>query len=103
MPETAVEEQTWNPPAWDQVADEFREAFPEIDPGEIRRRYEGARELGQWRYRLRGAEETTGTAFLRSTDPFGILADVSPFLCLLAMLLVRPWGLFGTKEELERV
>ncbi len=32
-----------------------------------------------------------------------LLSDVSPFLCLLAMLLVRPWGLFGTKEELERV
>jgi len=32
-----------------------------------------------------------------------LLSDVSPFLCLLAMLLLRPWGLFGTKEELERV
>src|SRR5258705_4841667 len=32
-----------------------------------------------------------------------LLSDVSPFLCLLAMLLVRPWGLFGTREELERV
>jgi branched-chain amino acid transport system permease protein len=32
-----------------------------------------------------------------------LLADVSPFLCLLAMLLVRPWGLLGTREELERV
>jgi branched-chain amino acid transport system permease protein len=32
-----------------------------------------------------------------------LLSDVAPFLCLLAMLLVRPWGLFGTKEELERV
>ena len=38
---------------------------------------------------------------VRYADP--LLADVSPFLCLLAMLLVRPWGLFGTKEELERV
>jgi branched-chain amino acid transport system permease protein len=38
---------------------------------------------------------------VRYGDP--LLADVSPFLCLLAMLLVRPWGLFGTKEELERV
>src|SRR2546422_2876227 len=28
-----------------------------------------------------------------------LLSDVSPFLCLLVMLLVRPWGLFGTKEE----
>ncbi|MBI4635387.1 MAG: branched-chain amino acid ABC transporter permease [Candidatus Rokubacteria bacterium] len=32
-----------------------------------------------------------------------LLSDVSPFLCLLAMLLLRPWGLFGTREELERV
>ena len=32
-----------------------------------------------------------------------LLSDVSPFLCLLAMLLIRPWGLFGTKAELERV
>ena len=32
-----------------------------------------------------------------------LLSDVSPFLCLLAMLLVRPWGFFGTREELERV
>jgi branched-chain amino acid transport system permease protein len=32
-----------------------------------------------------------------------LFSDVSPFLCLLVMLLVRPWGLFGTKEELERV
>jgi branched-chain amino acid transport system permease protein len=32
-----------------------------------------------------------------------LLADVSPFVCLLAMLLVRPWGLSGTREELDRV
>ena len=32
-----------------------------------------------------------------------LLSDVSPFLCLLATLLVRPWGLFGTKVELDRV
>ena len=38
---------------------------------------------------------------IRYGDP--LLSDVSPFLCLLVMLLVRPWGLFGTKEELERV
>jgi branched-chain amino acid transport system permease protein len=38
---------------------------------------------------------------VRYVDP--LLADVSPFLCLLAMLLVRPWGFFGTREELERV
>jgi branched-chain amino acid transport system permease protein len=32
-----------------------------------------------------------------------LLAEVSPFLCLLLMLLLRPWGLSGTREELERV
>ena len=32
-----------------------------------------------------------------------LLADVVPFLVLIAMLLVRPWGLFGTREELDRV
>jgi branched-chain amino acid transport system permease protein len=30
-------------------------------------------------------------------------SEVAPFVVLLGMLLVRPWGLFGTKEELERV
>jgi len=34
-------------------------------------------------------------------DP--LLSDVVPFFVLLAMLVVRPWGLFGTKEELNRV
>lgn len=32
-----------------------------------------------------------------------LLADVVPFIMLLAMLIVRPWGLFGTREELDRV
>jgi len=26
-----------------------------------------------------------------------------PFLVLIAMLIVRPWGLLGTREELDRV
>ena len=30
-------------------------------------------------------------------------SDVAPFVVLLLMLMIRPWGLFGTKEELERV
>ncbi|MDH4189509.1 MAG: branched-chain amino acid ABC transporter permease [Betaproteobacteria bacterium] len=34
-------------------------------------------------------------------DP--LLSDVVPFIVLLAMLVVRPWGLFGSKEELDRV
>ena len=32
-----------------------------------------------------------------------LLADVVPFLVLLATLVVRPWGLRGTREELDRV
>lgn len=32
-----------------------------------------------------------------------LLADVAPFIVLLAILMIRPWGLFGNKEELERV
>lgn len=34
-------------------------------------------------------------------DP--LLSDVIPFLVLIAMLIVRPWGLLGTREELDRV
>jgi branched-chain amino acid transport system permease protein len=30
-------------------------------------------------------------------------SEAAPFVVLLAMLLIRPWGIFGTKEELERV
>jgi len=30
-------------------------------------------------------------------------SEAAPFVVLLSMLLIRPWGLFGTKEELERV
>jgi branched-chain amino acid transport system permease protein len=30
-------------------------------------------------------------------------AEVAPFFVLLCMLLIRPWGFFGTKEELDRV
>ncbi len=32
-----------------------------------------------------------------------LLSEVVPFLVLIAMLVVRPWGLFGTREELDRV
>jgi branched-chain amino acid transport system permease protein len=34
-------------------------------------------------------------------DP--LLSEVAPFLVLIAILIVRPWGLFGTREELDRV
>ena len=30
-------------------------------------------------------------------------SEAAPFVVLLIMLLIRPWGLFGTREELERV
>lgn len=31
------------------------------------------------------------------------LADTIPFMIMLMVLLIRPWGLWGTKEEIERV
>jgi branched-chain amino acid transport system permease protein len=34
-------------------------------------------------------------------DP--LLSEVVPFVVLVAMLMVRPWGLFGSREELDRV
>ena len=34
-------------------------------------------------------------------DP--LLSDVVPFVVLIAMLVIRPWGLFGTREEFDRV
>lgn len=34
-------------------------------------------------------------------DP--LLSEVVPFLVLIVMLVIRPWGLFGTREELDRV
>ena len=38
---------------------------------------------------------------IQYVDP--LLSDVVPFLVLLVMLVIRPWGLFGSKEELDRV
>jgi len=32
-----------------------------------------------------------------------LLSDVVPFLVLLVVLAVRPWGLFGSREQLDRV
>lgn len=32
-----------------------------------------------------------------------LLADVIPFVILIVMLAFRPWGFFGTREELDRV
>ena len=34
-------------------------------------------------------------------DP--LLSEVVPFVILVAALIVRPWGLFGSREELDRV
>jgi branched-chain amino acid transport system permease protein len=34
-------------------------------------------------------------------DP--LLSEVVPFLLLIVVLMLRPWGLFGTREELDRV
>ncbi len=45
-----------------------------------------------------GAAEVLSIQYI---DP--LLSDVVPFLVLIAMLIVRPWGLFGTREELDRV
>ncbi len=45
-----------------------------------------------------GAAEVLSIQFI---DP--LLSDVIPFLVLIAALIVRPWGLFGTREELDRV
>jgi len=40
-------------------------------------------------------------SLIHYVDP--LLSDVVPFLVLIVMLVVRPWGLFGTREELDRV
>lgn len=38
---------------------------------------------------------------IQYVDP--LVSDVIPFLVLILMLMIRPWGLFGTEEEIERV
>lgn len=38
---------------------------------------------------------------VRLIDP--VLSEALPFLILLAVMSIRPWGLFGTLEELDRV
>ena len=37
----------------------------------------------------------------RVIDP--ALSDAVPFVILLVVMMVRPWGIFGTHEELDRV
>ena len=38
---------------------------------------------------------------VRLIDP--VLSEALPFLILLVVMSIRPWGLFGTVEELDRV
>lgn len=38
---------------------------------------------------------------VRLIDP--VLSEAVPFLVLLLVMIVRPWGIFGTQEELDRV
>jgi len=45
-----------------------------------------------------GAAEVLSIQYI---DP--LLSDVVPFLVLIVMLVLRPWGLLGTREELDRV
>jgi branched-chain amino acid transport system permease protein len=44
---------------------------------------------------------TAEVLLIHYVDP--LLSEAVPFLVLIAMLVVRPWGLFGTREELDRV
>jgi branched-chain amino acid transport system permease protein len=44
---------------------------------------------------------TAEVLLIHYVDP--LLSEVVPFLVLIAMLIVRPWGLLGTREELDRV
>jgi len=44
---------------------------------------------------------TAEVLLIHYVDP--LLSEVVPFLVLIAMLAVWPWGLFGTREELDRV
>jgi branched-chain amino acid transport system permease protein len=44
---------------------------------------------------------TAEVLLIQYVDP--LLSDVAPFFILLAMLIFRPWGLFGTREEIDRV
>lgn len=44
---------------------------------------------------------TAEIAAIQFVNP--LLSDVVPFLVLLIVLAVRPWGLFGSREQLDRV
>ena len=44
---------------------------------------------------------TAEVVLIQKVNP--LLSDVVPFAVLLVMLVIRPWGLFGTREQLDRV
>ena len=44
---------------------------------------------------------TAEVLMINYVDP--LISEVAPFIILIAMLMIRPWGLFGTREELDRV
>jgi branched-chain amino acid transport system permease protein len=44
---------------------------------------------------------TAEIAAIQYVNP--LLSDVVPFLVLLVVLAIRPWGLFGSREQLDRV
>lgn len=44
---------------------------------------------------------TAEILLIQYVDP--LLSDVVPFFVLLAVLAIRPWGLFGSREQLDRV
>ncbi len=59
--------------------------------------------LDSLRGAVAGAFIVAGTQYLtvRLIDP--VLSETVPFLLLLLVMSLRPWGLFGTLEELDRV
>jgi branched-chain amino acid transport system permease protein len=50
-----------------------------------------------------GGLVVAGIEFLTTTEVNARYADIAPILILLLVLTLRPWGLFGTAEEVERV
>ena len=44
---------------------------------------------------------TAEVMMIQYIDP--LLSEVMPFLVLIVVLMLRPWGLLGTREELDRV
>ncbi len=59
--------------------------------------------LDSLRGALLGALLVASAEVLASQYVSALLAEVAPFLLLVLMLMLRPWGLFGSREELERV